>query len=146
MSLFRMCRQAPRLAAHSLFATLFIVLASCGGGGGSSTPTLQSIDVSPTNPSAAAGATEQFSATGMYSDGSHKDLTSQVTWSSSSTAVATISSAGLATAVAAGTTMISAAMQSMSGSTKLTVTAATLSKIEVTPTNPSVAKGSTSQL
>ncbi|HTT02415.1 MAG TPA: Ig-like domain-containing protein, partial [Steroidobacteraceae bacterium] len=151
MSLFRICRQDTHLAARALFASIFITLASCGGGGGSGSstppaPTLQSVDVSPTNPSTAAGDTQQFSATGMYSDGSHKDVTSQVTWSSSSTAVATISSAGLATAVAAGTTTISAAMQSMTGSTQLTVTAATLSKIEVTPTNPSVAAGSTVQL
>jgi hypothetical protein len=45
-----------------------------------------------------------------------------VTWSSSNTATASISSSGLATGVAAGTTTIAAAQNGISGSTSLTVT------------------------
>ena len=69
------------------------------------------------------GATEQFTATGTYSDGSQQNLSSSATWTSSNTAVATISSAGLATAVATGSTTIQATSGSISGSTTLTVTA-----------------------
>jgi uncharacterized protein YjdB len=54
-------------------------------------------------------------------------------------------SKGLATGVAAGTTTITATSGSVSGSTTLTVTAATLVSISVTPTNPSIAKGTTRQ-
>src|SRR5207249_12326751 len=67
---------------------------------------LSTITVTPTAPSVANGTTRQFTATGTYSDFTTQDLTTQVTWSSSSPAVATISNAGgtqgLATSVAAG--------------------------------------------
>src|SRR5271165_5629261 len=54
-------------------------------------PVLVSIAVTPVNPSIAAGKQQQFTATGTYSDGSHQDLTSSATWTSSAPAVATIS-------------------------------------------------------
>jgi len=50
-------------------------------------PTLTSIAVTPSAPTLAVGATQQFTATGTYSDGSTQDLTPQVTWASSSPAV-----------------------------------------------------------
>ena len=107
--------------------------------------TLQSIAVTPPNPSLAVGTTQQFTATGTYSDTSTQDLTTQVTWASDTTSVATISSAGMATAVAVGTARISATLGSISGSTVLTVTPASLQSIAVTPANPSIAKGTTKQ-
>jgi len=107
-------------------------------------PALVSIAVTPANPSIAKGATQQFTATGTYSDNSTQNLTSSVTWSSTNTAVATITSGGLATGMATGSTTISAASGSTSGSTNLAV-AATLVSIAVTPANPSIAKGATQQ-
>jgi alpha-tubulin suppressor-like RCC1 family protein len=89
--------------------------------------TLVSISLAPLNMSIAAGATQQFTATGHYSDASTRDLTSQVIWASSQVAFATISSVagtnGLATGVAAGTTVISATLGPVSATTNLTVTA-----------------------
>ncbi|MEN6475579.1 MAG: Ig-like domain-containing protein, partial [Syntrophaceae bacterium] len=74
--------------------------------------TLASIDITPTNPSIANGLTEQFTATGIYTDRTTQDLTAFVTWSSSATGTATISNAsgsnGLATSVAVGATTITA--------------------------------------
>lgn len=84
--------------------------------------TLNSISVSPANPSIAIGATQQFTATGTYSDGSTQDITTQVTWSSSNTSFATVSSSGLASGIAAGNTTITAALGGVTGSTVLTVT------------------------
>ena len=81
---------------------------------------LVSIAVTPTNPSIAAGKLQQFTATGTYSDGSHQDLTSSATWTSSAPAVATINSTGLATAFAVGSTTIQATSGSINGSTGLT--------------------------
>src|SRR5262249_10843973 len=72
-------------------------------------------------PTLTVGGTQQFTATGTYSNGSTQNLTSQVTWASSNTAAATISSTGVATAAAAGSTTISATLGSVSGSTGLTV-------------------------
>src|SRR5262249_53100437 len=85
---------------------------------------LQSIAVTPANPTIAKGATQQFTATGSYSDKSTKDLTGQVTWAAATTAVATIPAAGLATAVNTGTSTISATLGGVTGSTVLTVSAA----------------------
>jgi hypothetical protein len=82
---------------------------------------LVSIAVTPANPSIAQGHTQQFTATGTYSDGSTQDLTATVTWASATTSVATISSAGLATGVGGGTSTISATQSGVSGSTVLTV-------------------------
>ena len=58
--------------------------------GSGSAPTLSSIAVTPANPTILTGGTQQFTATGTYSDSSTQNLTGQVTWASSSTGVATI--------------------------------------------------------
>jgi hypothetical protein len=108
-------------------------------------PQLSSIAVTPANPSLTKGKTQQFTATGTFSDGSTQNLTSTATWSSSATTVATISTAGLATSVGTGSTTIQASSGSINGSTTLTVTPATLVSISVTPANPSIAKGKTQQ-
>ena len=63
--------------------------------------------------------------TGLYSDNSTQDLTTQVTWTSSDNAVATVSNAagsnGLATTAGVGSTTVSATSGAVSGSTSLTV-------------------------
>ncbi len=110
-----------------------------------STPTLTSIAVTPANPSITKGATEQFTATGTYSDASTANITSQVTWASGTTTAATITSGGLASGVGVGSSTITATLGSVSGNTKLTVTAPTLTSIAVTPANPSITKGATEQ-
>ena len=108
--------------------------------------TLKSIAVTPTSPSIAKGTTQQFTATGTYSDSSTQNITTSVTWASSSTSVATIASGGLATGTGTGTSNITGTLGSVvSPSDTLTVTAATLESIAVTPTNPSIAKGATQQ-
>ena len=86
-------------------------------------PSLTSITVTPANPSILTGGTQQFTATGHYSDGSTQNLTSLATWSSSSPTVATVNSGGLASGLSAGTTTISAGVSAVSGSTTLTVQA-----------------------
>jgi hypothetical protein len=109
-----------------LFAISLAYHCTGGGGGGSSpsTSSLVSISVTPANPSVPVGVTKQFTASGTYSDGTSHDITTQVTWSSSNTSVATVNSSGLATAVGAGTATITATSGSISGNTTLTVTPA----------------------
>src|SRR5262249_1742557 len=74
----------------------------------------------------------------------------QVTWSADDTSVATVSNnagtQGLVTAVTPGTTKVTAALGAASGSVTVTVTAATLQSIAITPANASIAKGTTPQL
>ncbi len=104
--------------------------------------TLVSIAVAPANPSIAKGLTQTFVATGTYSDGTTQNLTSSATWSSGTTSVATLTGS-VATAVGTGTSTIQATSGSISGSTVLTVTPATLVSIAVTPANSSMVVGAT---
>ncbi len=105
-------------------------------------PTLTSIAVTPANPSILSGATQQFIATGTYSDGSTQNLSAQATWASSSTGVASVTAGGLATGISAGTTTISAALAGVTNGTMLTVkTPTTLTSIAVTPANPTIGVG-----
>ena len=83
---------------------------------------LTSIAVTPANATVKAGLTQQFTATGTYSNGTTNNITSSAVWSSSDSTVATISSSGgLATGVAAGSATITATSGSVSGQTTLTV-------------------------
>src|SRR5262249_6029257 len=65
------------------------------------TGTLTSIQVSPVDPTVGVNTAITFTATGIYSDGTRADLTGAVTWSSSATAVVSISAAGRAQTLAA---------------------------------------------
>ena len=82
-----------------------VVVFSLGTG---TNATLQSIAVAPTSASIAVGATQQFRAVGNFSDGTEKDITSTVTWTTVPTGFATMSttSPGLATGTAAGSTAV----------------------------------------
>jgi uncharacterized protein YjdB len=108
-------------------------------------PTLTSIAVTPATATIGVGATQQYTATGTYSDGSMKTLTTE-TWNSSTPATATISTTGLATGVAAGTTTITATCGTViSPGVTLTVTTATLDSIAVTPATATIAVDGTQQ-
>ncbi len=106
---------------------------------------LVSISVTPAVASIAAGDTQQFTATGLYSDLTTQNITSSVTWSSSLTSAATMSSGGLATGVGDGATTITATSGLISGTAALTVLPAELVSISVTPAVASIAAGDTQQ-
>ena len=107
---------------------------------------LTSIVISPPNPSINPGSSQQFSAMGHYNDGSVSDISSNVTWTSSATSVATINSTGKALSVSSGSTTITATQGSVSGSTQLTISAVKLTSISVTPSLPSIPLGTLQQL
>jgi hypothetical protein len=92
--------------------------------------TLSSITITPDKPTINVGATQQFTATGTFSDKTTRDLTNFVTWTSSNTVVAIIGpntsvtpplAPGEASALATGTSTISATSGGVTGSTTLTV-------------------------
>jgi hypothetical protein len=89
-------------------------------------PVLVSIAVGPPNLSVALGTRVGFGATATLTDGTTQNVTASATWISSNTAVATISnvtgSQGVSSAVATGTTTITATLGTLSASTNLTVT------------------------
>jgi len=87
-------------------------------------PTLESITISPDNPSITEGSTQQFTATGEYSDETNQVLT-DVTWTSSDSNIATIDASGLATGISAGLAVtITANSGGFSDTASLYVTAA----------------------
>jgi hypothetical protein len=101
------------------------VTASFGGIAGHTTltvsnATLTTITVTPLSADIALGTSQQFTATGNYTDGPH-DLTNQATWTSSNVGTAVVNSAGVAISAATGTTTIKAAMGTVNGTATLTV-------------------------
>ncbi len=111
---------------------------------------LLTLAITPPNPSVPVGRTQQFMATGTYSDGKTADLTAQVAWSSSDPAVAVVgdtpSSKGLATVLAVGSTQVCATLGAITApAVTLTGTQAQLVSLAVTPASPSVPVGTTRQ-
>lgn len=108
---------------------------------------LESLAVTPAAATLALGTSLGFSAIGSFSDGTTQDLTDSVAWSSSNAFVAALGNApgnhGLATALATGWTSVTALepASGVDGSTTLTVTAAALVSLAVTPLDPVAALG-----
>ncbi len=96
---------------------------------------LVSVLVTPVSVTLTAGATAHLSAMGTYSDASVVDVTAQGAWSSVSSATATVSNAskGLVTGVAPGATTVSVVVAGIAASAAITVTAATLTDLTITP-------------
>ncbi len=87
---------------------------------------LSSIAVTPSAPTIPQGTSEQFTATGTYSDSSTQNLTTQVTWASATASVSTINAGGLAQGLTPGTSNITAKQGAVtSPAALLTVTGAT---------------------
>lgn len=127
------------------FVLIPLLIMSCSGGGTSAPAvTLSSITITPASPSIAPGATEQFTATGTYSNGTKQDLTTSVAWSSSDTTDAPIGNTGLVTtSSSAGTIKIT--ITASSGSISGSATLAVIASFEITPTNSNIPLGATQQ-
>ena len=127
-------------------ALLFLFLVACGGGGGSSPDPvtgsdLSRIEVTPGLPFLAQGTTLSLIATGIDSDNSTRPLTNEVVWQSSDDSIASISSSGVVSALAAGQVTLQASLDGIIGSTTLTVTNASLSSLEISPGSLQLAAG-----
>ena len=109
--------------------------------------TLQSIAVFPATASVAPRGAQQFHAIGTFSDATTQDISSDVTWTSSNNAAATIGpQTGLAQGQAPGTTQITATLGNLvSPAASLTANSAILQSISITPTAGSIARSSTQQ-
>jgi trimeric autotransporter adhesin len=104
-------------------------------------PALRSIIVTPDATSLAMGQTQQFTAYGIYSDNSQQDLSALVTWTSTNSAVADVSAAGLAHGVSTGDVSMVATYNLISGTALLQVTSANLIAVTISPDLPSIAAG-----
>ncbi len=112
--------------------------------------TLSSIAVTPATSSVAVYAIQNFVATATYSDASTQVVTTGVTWSSSNSGIATVSNSaptqGRATGVATGSVTVTASIGAVSGTATLSVNAATLVSIAISPRNALVTTSGTYQL
>jgi uncharacterized protein YjdB len=111
-----------------------MITATSGSGSGSTTvtcqaPVLQSISVTPKSSGEIGeipnGGTQQMTATGTYSYGPSRNITSAVTWTSSAPTVATVSATGLLSckrrySYSDGNTIISATSGTTTGSSNIT--------------------------
>ena len=107
--------------------------------------TCSQVGVSVANASLAVGQTTQATATALDASGNPVSG-STITWSSSNTAVATVSASGLVTAVTSGSAAITASCGTASGSANLTVsgTATPVASITVALNPGNVTVGQTS--
>ncbi len=111
-------------------AALVALAASIGCSSNSSTPTTPTppatvTSVAVTGSAPLVGLTAQLTATATLSNNTTQNVTSQASWQSSNTAVATVSNAGVVTGVAPGDVDITATYQSIAGRERLTVARAT---------------------
>ncbi|WP_229211633.1 MULTISPECIES: Ig-like domain-containing protein [unclassified Duganella] len=107
---------------------------------------LLSIAVTPQNPTVQIAASRQLTVLGTYSDATTKDLTGSSTFVSATPASATVSSGGLVTGAALGTSVVTATNAGKSAATTVTVPGLTLTSIAVTPQAPTVQIAATRQL
>jgi len=104
-----------------------------------------SVSVTPTSANVNEGKTVQLTATPK--DGGGNPLSGRtIAWSSSNTAVATVSSSGLVTGKVAGSATITATSEGQSGASAITVVHVPVASVTVSPASGSVPAGSTLQL
>jgi N-acetylneuraminic acid mutarotase len=108
-------------------------------------PTLVSIQLSPQSPTIPVGATQQFTATGVYTDGSTQDLTSSAAWSISASVVATINSSGLVAGLFQGVATLQVSSGSVNATTNVNVASAALVSIAIGPASATIAVGTSQQ-
>lgn len=79
------------------------------------------IQVTPTKPRLVVGGAQSLTATGTFSDGSKRDVTTQVRWTSSAMGVAVVSTEGEVVARGTGRAAIRGALGDVSATTTVTV-------------------------
>lgn len=140
-----------------LCASMALLLAACGGSdgddssstdSGSGATTMVSLQVTPPQGRIPVTLTQQYAAQAVLSDGKVQDVTAlgDVQWRSSDSAIATITSAGLATGVAPGRVTITASGMGANGApveakAQLEVSNAQATGLQVTPPHARVAAG-----
>jgi Bacterial Ig-like domain (group 2) len=110
------------------------------------TPYLTSLVVTPQTSIIPLGQTVQFKATGMFNDGSSKNLTQSAVWTTDNPDIAGINSSGLVTSLSPGAANVAASSGTHRGSTRLTISKAALVSLAIGPPASSIALGNSLQL
>lgn len=107
---------------------------------------LRSLLVTPSAESVPEGVVQLYRAKATYSNGKAYDVTEEASWSSNNAGVAIIQAPGEVLTAAPGKATITARFNGVSDGTELTVTAATLTGVQVTPKDPTLEVGLTREL
>lgn len=107
-----------------------------------------SIAVTPATNTIASNQTVQLTATATYNDNTTEDISGTVTWTSSDTSIATVSSNGLVTAVKEGSVTITAAVAgtALSSTATVTVKNAAPTSLSLDPSSTELLVGTTATL
>ncbi len=111
-------------------------------------PTVTGLSVTPDAVSLEVGGTQLLVATADLSDGSTRDVTDVVDWTSGDAAVATVDATGLVTALGAGQTTATATIDGAKASTEVTVAPppVTLTRLTIDPSPVALSAGGSEQL
>ncbi len=106
-------------------------------------PEIDALSLSPLAPSLFAGEAISFVATATMTDGTTQTITSNLAWTSGTSAVATIDNTGLATTLTTGTTLIKAATTNSLGpvTAETTLTVQPAPALAVAPVSGTLAVG-----
>jgi hypothetical protein len=110
------------------------------------TAALTRVAVAPSSLLVHPGSSAPLTVTGTYSNGTTANVTAQAGFKSSATAVATVSSTGVVTGVAKGTSAVTVTVGALSATSAVTVDSASLKSLAVTPATSKVALGTTVHL
>lgn len=119
------------------------VLASCGGSDGGTAPgTVTRVDV--TAPSVTIEVGQSVQLTARYFNASNTLLSGkQVNWTSGNASVATVSVAGVVTALAPGSVTVTATVTGVAGTISITVNQVPVFFVAISPASPTVREGQT---
>jgi len=108
-------------------------------------PVLQSITVTPASSKLDIGTTQHFTATGIYSDSSQKNITNDVTWSLENNDGTIELSGSQVKAVKEGSDRVIATLGTISSRADVTVVEVALISLQITPQKASILVGTREQ-
>ena len=134
-------KRHPRLAPLSLCTLAFVI--ACGGDS-SGPPAVASVDVSAPGSDLQVGGTLQLTASTRDAKGN--SLTGRtITWTSASSAIASVSNSGVVTGVAVGSAVITATSEGKSGSQTVNVVPPPVASVSVTVASGNLQVNQTTQ-
>jgi hypothetical protein len=141
-----MSSKKQKLQVMGAFAALATLALAVSCRGFFVNPTLTGVSVGPSGLNLNVNQTWQMTATGTYSDGSQKTLSSGVAWSSSDATAVSVSQGGLVTALSQGSSTITASSGGCSactGSTSVSVVLQNITAITVSPSSQTATRNGT---
>lgn len=99
------------------------------------------VDIAPTTVTLSPGQTSQFTATAYDANTPPNVLVGAISWRTNNSAVATVTTSGLVTAVGSGSTTILATAGGVTGTAVVTVASVPVGSVTVTPSAPNMFPG-----